>query len=237
MVSYILWIFDIGYIFQHVGTFTQIKKIERKKSTEGVCVDTQILFLIGTLARVFWVSDTQLRNFWLTYVELILAFITLIYSLYLCLYKYSYTNFLDSLNRTEVNFLLRWYPIFLYSVVLAFFFFPGNEGQWWDIQMLVSLNMYIEAGGLIPQIILTNKEKDSNNFASLYLVFLCISRVMRLIFWLKMYFDGNGFIYLILADLFNCIMVSGFVWSFFQNLDKFSLPTQIDERSQNKRIF
>lgn len=237
MANWVLWVFNIGYIFQHVGTLIQIQKIEKKRSTEGVCVDTQILFLFGAIARVVWITDTQLKNFWLTYVELLLAFITILYCLYICLIKYSNTSFVDSLNRTEIVIFIRWYSIFIISLLLAFFFFPGNSGQWFDIQMLVSLSIYSEAGGLLPQIVITNKEKDSNNFSGLYLVFLSISRVMRLCFWFKMYMDSNGFGFLILADLIHCFMVSGFVWSFFQNLDKFTLPQVVDERSQNKRIY
>jgi len=235
MANIILWVFNIGYIFQHIGTLIQIKKIEKKRSTEGVCVDTQILFFIGALARVIWISDTQLKNFWLTYVELVLAFLTISYCLYICLVKYSQASFLESLNRTEIMIIMRWYFILVVSSVLAFFFFPGNSGQWWDVQMLVSLSIYIEAAGLLPQIFITNKEKDSNNFSSLYLVFLSISRVMRLIFWFRMYVDSNGFGFLILADFIHCIMVSGFVWSFFKNLDKFTLPQAIER--PDKRIF
>jgi hypothetical protein len=52
-----------------------------------------------------------------------------------------------------------------------------------------------------------------------------------------MYFDDNGFIFLMIADFIHCIAVSSFVYSFFTNLDSFSLPQTIDERSHNKRIF
>src|SRR4051812_46633053 len=98
MVSYILWVFNFGYLLQHIGTFLQIKKIQAIRSNEGVCVDTQILFLIGALARIVWISDTQLKNFWLTYVELILALLTLSYCLYLCLVKYNTSSVAEIIN-------------------------------------------------------------------------------------------------------------------------------------------
>jgi len=234
----ILYIFNIGYLFQHIGTILQIQKIEKKKSTEGVCVDTLILFLIGAVSRVIWINDTELKKLWITYIELLLAFITLLYSLYLCLFKYNYQmTFFESINRTEIFILIRWYVILGISIILAYFFFPGNEGQSFDLQMLVSLSIYCEAGGLLPQIYITNKEKDSNNFSSLYLVFLSISRALRILFWFKLYEDDNGFGFLILADLIHCFMLSGFVYSFFTNLNKFSLPQINDERSKMQKIF
>ena len=235
----ILNLFNIGYLFQHIGTILQIRKIERKKSTEGVCIDTLVLFLIGALCRVIWINDTELRLFWITYLELTMAFITLFYSLYLCLFKYNnMLTFFEGLNRTEILVFLRWYVILVISAILAYFFYPGNDSDnshWFDLQMLVSLSIYCEAGGLLPQIYITNKEKDSNNFSRLYLVFLSISRVLRLLFWFKLFIEDNGFVFLIIADLIHCFMLSGFVYSFFSNLNNFSLPQTIDSKSQSKR--
>jgi len=222
---------------QHLGTILQIQKIERKRSIEGVCVDTQILFLIGTFARTFWITDTMLKDFFLTYIELLLSYVLLGYTLYLCLWKYNDFSVLENLNRKEIPIYFRWYVIFAISAVLSYFYFPGNEGQSFDLQMLVSLNIYSEAGGLLPQIIVVNKEKDSSNVSQYYIVFLSFSRICRLMFWVKMYTDDNSFIFLMVADFLHSIMVSGFIYTFFKNLNKLTLPTIYNSDADKKKVF
>ena len=232
----ILYIFNLGYLFQHIGSVLQIMRIEKKKEIEGVCVDTQIVFLIGAISRIFWTSDTMLKDLWITYLELILAFVTLTYTLYLCLFKYNgVLSISQNLNNSSIPIYLRWYVIFIVSAILSLFFFPGNEGQYWDIQMFVSLNIFVESAGLLPQIYNVYSHKDSNIFSSLYLIFLSISRILRLFFWIKMYQEDGGFGYLLFADVLHLIMVSGFIYSFFKNLDKLMLPTQ--SRDTSKKIF
>lgn len=237
-MAVILWIFNIGYLCQHLGTVLQINRIEKKESTEGVSVDTQILFLIGAFARLIWVRDTMLKDFWLTYLEILLALTSLVYTLYICLFKYNgpYTV-LESINKSSMPIYIRWYVLFIACAILSYFIFPGNEGQKFDLQMFVSLNMFTEAAGLLPQIYTVNKERDSNNFSSLYLIFLSFSRVLRLIFWIKMYMDNSSFIFLMIADIIHLFMVSGFVYSFFKNLDVFALPTDTRSGGLDKKMF
>jgi hypothetical protein len=233
-----LWVFNIGYLFQHIGTILQINRIERKRDTEGVCVDTQILFLLGAIARMFWITDTTLKDFYLTYLELLLAVVTLSYTLYICLFKFNGTStLLQSINNSSLPIYLRWYVIFGISLIMSYFFYPGSEEkQKVDIQMFVSLNIFSEAAGLLPQIYAVNSQKDSNMFSSLYLICLSISRVFRLIFWIKMYYDDNSFLFLIFADVLHLLMVSGFIYSFFKNLDLMLLPTET-KRDDDKKIF
>jgi uncharacterized protein with PQ loop repeat len=234
---FILWIFSIGYLFQHFGTVLQILRIEKKRDIEGVCVDTQILFLLGAIARCFWVTDTMLKDFFLTYVELALALTTLIYTLYICLFKYNGVQSIGQcINNKNIPIVFRWYSIFTVSAILSYFFFPGNEGQKWDIQMLVSLNIFSEAAGLLPQIYAVNSQKDSNIVSSFYLICLSVSRILRLYFWIQMNDEENSFRFLLIADVLHLIMVSGFIYSFFKNLDQYMLPTE-SKRDDGKKIF
>jgi len=236
-MAFILWIFSIGYLFQHTGTVLQILRIEKKRDIEGVCVDTQVLFLLGAFARCIWVTDTMLKDFMLTYIELLLALSTLIYTLYLCLFKYNgYRSIGNCLNNTSIPIVFRWYSIFIMSTILCYFFFPGNEGQKWDIQMLVSLNIFSEAAGLLPQIYAVNSQKDSNIVSSFYLICLTISRILRLYFWIQLNDEGNTFMFLLIADVLHLIMVSGFIYSFFKNFDQFMLPTE-SKKDEVKKIF
>jgi hypothetical protein len=238
-MSVILYIFNIGYLVQHLGTILQIARIERKKDTEGVCLDTQILFLIGAISRIIWVNDTMLKDLTLTYVDNALAMISIIYTIYLCLFKYnSEYSITVPINNKSIPFFCRWYFIAVVSAVLSYFFFPGNEEQSYDIQMFVSMNIFVEAAGFLPQIYAVNKKKDSNIFSSFYVACLSISRVARLLFWFKMYMeDDSGFLYLIVADVLNLIMVWGFVYSFFKNFDSLILPTETKREDFGKKIY
>lgn len=47
-----------------------------------------------------------------------------------------------------------------------------------------------------------------------------ISRLLRLIFWLFLWFDGEGFFYLIIADLLHCAFIGDFVYLFLTNKSK-----------------
>lgn len=236
-MALILWVFNLGYLFQHIGTVLQIKHILKKRDSEGVCVDTQILFLVGALSRCVWIFDTMLKDFPLTYVELIGAVSTLAFTLYLCLFKFNgMFSTSEVINNKLLPIYLRWYFILVISILLSFFFFPGNEGQYFDVQMLVSLNIFAEAAGLLPQIYSVNSQKDSNMFSKLYLVCLSFSRFFRLFFWFNMYMDDNSFGFLIIADVLHLFMVSGFVFSFFKNLNNFSLPTE-SRYDSGKKIF
>ena len=47
-------IFEVGYLFQHIGTGLLIYKLNKQKSMYGICIDTHICYLFGLLARCFW---------------------------------------------------------------------------------------------------------------------------------------------------------------------------------------
>lgn len=48
-----------------------------------------------------------------------------------------------------------------------------------------------------------------------YVMLLGISRVIRMVFWILMYLEGDSFIYLILADLLHTILIGDFVYHYF----------------------
>jgi ER lumen protein retaining receptor len=50
-----------------------------------------------------------------------------------------------------------------------------------------------------------------------YLVFMALSRVMRMCFWIMQYLNGDEFIYLILADVIHTIILGDFVYCFFKH--------------------
>jgi hypothetical protein len=226
-MSYLTLSFNLGYICQHIGTVLQLIRIESKKSVDAVCLDTQILFLFGAISRIFWVKETILNDVILTKLELFTSLLTLSYTLYVCLFKYNNLSVFQSLNKSGVPFYIRWYVILPLSTIFSLIFFPGNEeGSYeYDSQTLVSFNIFVESMGLLPQIVAVRREKDSNTFSRSYILFLSVSRIVRMLFWLEMYMNDSSFAYLLIADCINLVMVLGFVYTFFSNLDRLILPT------------
>lgn len=226
----IVFIFGVGYMLQHFGMFLQIMKMEKLRSAESVSVDTLILFVFSTISRLIWTSDTILKETYFTYFELFIGFIVVFYTIYLTLVKYNYENtFLDLLNNNLIPIYLRWYVILIVSIIMSYFFFPGNEGQKFDLQMLVSFTIFTEAVNLFPQIIFLRAKKDSHDISDIYNFLMVISRFCRLIFWIKLYLESESIEFLIFADLVNLIVVGGYVYNSFKLKDGFKLPTEIEK--------
>jgi hypothetical protein len=229
-MEFITFIFGLGYLLQHLGMFLQIMKMEKLRSSESVSVDTLILFVFSTISRIIWTSDTILKDTYFTHFELTIGMIVIFYTIYLVLIKYNFENsILDLLNNNLIPIFLRWYIILIVSIILSYFFFPGNEGQKFDLQMLVSFTIFTEALNLFPQIFFLRKKKDSHDISDIYNFLMLISRFFRLIFWFKLYFEENSIEFLIFADLVNLFVVGGYVYNSFIMKDGFKLPTEIEK--------
>jgi hypothetical protein len=86
--------------------------------------------------------------------------------------------------------------------------------------MLVSGSMYIEACAFLPQLYLSKKTGGTIELRlGQFLVSMALSRVLRLIFWILMHFEGDSFTSLILADLIHTIILGDFVYLFFNSKD------------------
>lgn len=231
----VIYIFGLGYLLQHLGMVLQILRMNKLKSAESVSVDTLILFLFSTVSRFIWTSDTILRDSYFTYLELIIGLSVIAYILYLTFVKYNYENSpVDLINNKLIPIFFRWYVILLIAVVASYFIFPGNEGQSFDLQMLVSFTIFTEAANLIPQIFFLKAKKDSHDISQIYNLLMVISRFFRLIFWLKLYFESDSIEFLIFADVVNLLMVGGFVYNSFKLQNGFSLPLENEFESRNK---
>lgn len=231
----VIYIFGLGYLLQHLGMALQIMKMKRSKSAESVSVDTLILFFLSTVSRVIWTSDTILRDSYFTYLELIIGLSVIVYLLYLTFVKYNYENSpVDLINNNLIPIFFRWYVILLVALIASYFIFPGNEGQSFDLQMLVSFTIFTEAANLIPQIFFLKAKKDSQDISQIYNLLMVISRFFRLIFWIKLYLESDSIEFLIFADLVNLVMVGGYVYNTFKFQNGFSLPLENESESRNK---
>lgn len=86
--------------------------------------------------------------------------------------------------------------------------------------MFVSLSMYLEACGLLPQLYLVRKygEGEVENMTGHYMFCLALSRFLRLIFWVLMYVAGDHFVYLIAADLIHTLLLADFTYYYWRSL-------------------
>ncbi len=223
MASIVVWLFEIGYLLQHAASFFQIRRILAKNKTEMVSIETNIMFLIGAISRLFWMWDSMLKGFFLSYIEIVLALGSLVYILYL-FHKYQKQNLLTEEIKLPIYFRLEVLVPFVF--LLSFLFHPGSKGAYYlSMQQLVSLSIFSESFGLIPQLYMIKKESDTGNLSQFYVMFLALARVFRLVFWLKMFLDDNKFIALILADLMHTVLLSDFVRNVITNWNKGILPT------------
>lgn len=234
METIILYSFEGGYLFQHIATLFQILKMTKKKNSECVSLETNVLFLIGAISRIFWIPTSSLSDLYITYVELLMAFLTLGYVIYLH-QKNKVRNFL--FNEVKLPVYLKLYTLIPLVVILSFFFNPGDT--YFTEQYFVSLGIFSESIGLLPQLYIIKKSKDSGDLSELYVVFLAVARGLRLFFWSVMFVAGSRYISLIIADLIHCLALSNFVYNVIKNWSGKGLPTSFAELQENpsKKMF
>jgi ER lumen protein retaining receptor len=228
----VLWIFEFGYLLQHLATYFQIDRINKVKNTDMVSLDTNIYFFVGTICRLVWMWDSALKSFYLAYLEITISVISLAYVLWL-FKKYKVNSYVES--ELKQPFYLKPYVLIPIIVVLSFLFHPGSKGKYYyTSQMFVSGNIFSEAIGLLPQLYIFFNFKETGDVSSQYVIFQTLSRFSRIIFWIKMYIDGNNFISLIIADVVHSILLVGFIFLFYKNKDRGSLPTS---NTGQKKLF
>ena len=232
MEKIILYSFEGGYLFQHAATLFQILKMTKRKNSECISLETNILFLIGAISRIFWIPQSSLSDIYITYIELLLAITTLSYVIYLY-QKYKNRNFYS--NEIKLPPFLKLYVLIPVISVLSFFFNPGDS--YFTDQIFVSFGMFCESFGLLPQLYIIRKSKDSGDLSQLYVVFLAIARFLRLFFWIAMFIQGGRFFSLIAADIIHCLALSNFVYNVMKNWSGNGLPTSFKELNSNKKMF
>ena len=119
-----LYLFVLGYIFEHIGNGVMIYKLLKQKSMYGISIDMQLCLLVSTLARVVWMFDTQLTNLWISKIEVCTAVGMHAYIVYLC---YSYK---DTIYKGVSALYLKSYVLIGICFVLCMIFHPGNKGEY-----------------------------------------------------------------------------------------------------------
>jgi uncharacterized protein with PQ loop repeat len=220
----VLWIFEFGYLLQHLATFFQINRINRVKNTDMVSLDTNIYFLVGTVCRLVWMWDSALKNFYLAYIEIAISVMASLYILWL-FRKYK-ANSYDTSDISNQPIFLRPYVLIPVILILSFLFHPGVKNKYYYTnQMFVSGNIFSEAIGLLPQLYIFYNYKETGDVSQQYVIFQTLARFSRILFWIQMYRNGNNFVSLIVADVVHTILLVVFIYLFYKNKDRANLPT------------
>jgi hypothetical protein len=180
--------------------------------------------------------DSALKGFYLSYLELILGFASLVYICYL-FHTYKHNNYFSC--TIEEPIYTKFYVLFPIILILSFLFHPGSKNKYYfTTQMFVSGNIFAEAIGLLPQFYIIAKSKETGNISQYYAVFLSIARFFRLLFWVQMYMKGNNFTMLIVADVIHTLLLFVFIYSMKKNWGRTNLPTFGESPSAgSKKLF
>jgi ER lumen protein retaining receptor len=209
----VLAMFTLGYAAQLLGNYLLIRKIRKTKHTEGLSFDTQVCYLVGTIARIIWNFETKLSRHYLVWIELLLSISSTTYIVHL-FRKYKTNNIMEIKNPFKFVLLL------LGSAILSVCFHPGGKGDYFfTMQMLVSFTMFLEACGLLPQIYYLRKVEYIEKTTGQYVFTLAISRIFRLVFWWLMWRDGAVFGQLMIADVLHTALLGDFVYYFIKARD------------------
>ena len=143
-----LYLFTIGYFVEHIGNGIMIYKLYKQRSMYGISIDTQLCLLISTIARVFWMNDTQLIKLNMAVLEIIMATTMHAYLVYQCFY------YKDTIYKGIKEVYLRWPVLLVFCLVLSMIFHPGAKGEFFfTLQMFVSFTIFTEAVSLVPQLV------------------------------------------------------------------------------------
>ena len=212
--------FELGYLFNIIGTVILIKNIRQKRHIEGISFYTQILFTISNFAKIIYFPHTVLWDHafgWFEFFASLLCSILLL----LCMLKYKPI----SINHEKNVFDYR--IIIVISLILAAIsnYEKENDFEW--AQLAIRFSIILEALGLLPQIKLMHREKFVQKFMGFYLVFICLSRVCRILFWVFQIVDnqsGDTYYTLIIADVFYVVLTADFIYNFIKLMNSNVIP-------------
>jgi len=204
-----IFLFILGYYVHFCASCILLYKITHHKSIYGLSIDTQIAYLTAVICRCIWVMETRLVETVFAYLELVLS-TGVAFVLCYFVYKYQHTT-----TKQSVSYL-RIYVTAPLAMLLAFFFHPGED--WISMQILVSYTMYMEAMGLLPQLWLMRKMHEVEPLTSHYVGLLVVARIIRMMFWVKLFVLGEHFVQLLIADMVHALFSADYLWLWLKKL-------------------
>mmetsp|Transcript_34003 Transcript_34003/g.72187 ORF Transcript_34003/g.72187 Transcript_34003/m.72187 type:complete len:217 (+) Transcript_34003:71-721(+) len=204
-----IFLFVLGYYIHFLASCLLMYKIYQTRSIWGLSVDTQIAFGLSSVARCIWVLDTRLVETVFAYIELVISTVVALVLCYLCNQYYHTTT-------KHAQGYFRIWVIAPVALALAFLFHPGD--QWLSMQVLVAFTMYLECLGVIPQLDLMRRMAEIEPLTSHYVGLLVIARAARMVFWGVLFYMGEHFLQLFIADLLHTILTADYMYLWFKKL-------------------
>lgn len=215
-------LFIAGYLVNIAANYHMVRKIMEEKHVEGLSFQTQILFAVAQICKVFYFGLTSLSDFILGWIELPLSLGLAGYTIHLFM-KYK------KLSLSPEN-SLKFTAIAIPScLVVSTVIHPGFMEDGFDFaSMMIAMGSYLEAIAFVPQLQIIKKEGHIKKFMGLYVFILSVSRLLRVAFWIALWFTEGGYFWsIILADMVYVVMVCDLVYYFLKYRNE---PTIIFDR-------
>ena len=113
--------FVFSYALDDIGCCLLILKINKQKSIYGISIDSQICFLVATLARVCFFTDTQLPTMTTAMIEIMFAVFVHFFIVFKCF------TLKDKDLHKDTPMWTKWYVILTFAALLAFLKHPGKN--------------------------------------------------------------------------------------------------------------
>ena len=208
-------LFVLSYLIQLLANGILLYRVWSVRSVHGLSADTQVCLLLSALSRCVWTLKTRIieTHFLLTMIAGIeLLFSTLSAALIVYLFrKFRHTSTLSTPSTLSAPLLI------VLALVCAYLI---NPGTWFSFsaQILVAFTMYIEGVALVPQLWVIRKIGDVEALTSHYIGLLVVARIVRMLFWIVMFFDGQKFLCLFVADLLHTLLSIDYLYLWVKKL-------------------
>jgi len=217
------WVFHLSEIAQHIGTTYQLYIMKKKMDNiQVVSLDTHLIFLFSTISRHLWEKKSYLAGYFITYIELYYSYFIEIYFIY---------NYLKNCDKPYYELLSlknplyqRWYFLCIICTILSLFFNVGWDEKFFNYNIYISMHIFSDSISLIPQIPLLYKKGDIGALSRVYLIFIAISRIIRIFFWFIPNDPLEYFLYLIIADILHTVILVILIVTFVVSKQRFLLP-------------
>ena len=217
------WVFHLSEITQHLGTTYQLYIMKKKNNNiQCVSLDTHIIFLVSTIARHIWERKSYLNEYFITYIELYYSYFIEIYFIYN--YLHNCDKISDEILSLRNKIYESWYFLIFCTLILSLFFNVGYDEKFFNRTIFISYHIFSDSVSLIPQIPLIYKEGDIGALSRVYLIFIAISRILRIIFWFIPEEALDYFLYLIIADIIHTVVLIILIITFVVTKKRFLLP-------------
>lgn len=210
-----IFIFVLSYLIQLSASGILLHRINKVKSIYGLSFDSQICLLLATLSRCVWTLKTRIvqTNVMFTFIAALELLASTVAAVWLVRLFFN----LQHTTTQQCPRILSAKVLVPVTTVLAFLVNPGNWFSF-SVQVLVAFSMYMEAAALIPQLWLVRRMDDVEALTSHYVGILIISRAVRMIFWVVMFFDDQHFFCLFTADIVHTALSADYLYLWIRKL-------------------